>query len=62
MFFCTNYEAKLYREIIVNPNGTIFTALHVNDRFGSFHCLVPNGKEKYGIAVQTEKTGRRFPP
>ncbi len=60
MFFCTNYEAKLYREIIVNPNGTIFTALHVNDRFGSFHCLVPNGKEKYGIAVQREKRADGF--
>lgn len=60
MFFCTNYEAKLYREIIVNPNGTIFTALHVNDRFGSFQCVVPNGKEKYGIAVQTEKRDNGF--
>ena len=60
IFLCTNYDAKLYREIIVNPNGTVFTALHVNHRFGSFLCLVPDGKEKFGIAVQAEQRGNGF--
>lgn len=52
IFLCTDYEAKLYREIIVNADGRIFTALHANDRFGSFQCLIPDGREKYGITVK----------
>ena len=36
MFFCTNYEAKLYREIIVNPRGDQFDAWHVTNPFGGF--------------------------
>ena len=36
IFLCTDYEAKLYREIIVNPRGDQFDAWHVTNPFGGF--------------------------
>ena len=51
IFICTDYTSKIYREIIVNPNGTIFTAIHANNRFGSFTTLVPNEAGKHGITA-----------
>ena len=51
IFICTDYASKIYREVIVNPSGAIFTAVHANNRFGSFTTLVPNGEGNHGITA-----------